>query len=281
MPAPIVCPHCREELDIPADFYGRRVRCASCQNIFAATPADARPVLDRSPDRGEGERAHRPMQDERPTRRPRPVENDSDTGPPRRSNAGLVVSLLLTVLVVGGCCGGMNLILATQVNPPLTSYSSAEGKFKVEFPAENPTGGPTANPADPNIEGVEASARRDFGQELYRIKCYDLKADWRRLPDREALDRVARAEAEALAAGQEQRREETTHQGFPALDVLAGNGNGITGRDTMMRCIRAGDRVYVVAYQAQKAQPEYWWVRKYFLSFEITDPVAKPPARTE
>ena len=36
MPDPIICPHCREQLDIPAEYHGRPVRCASCQNVFAA-----------------------------------------------------------------------------------------------------------------------------------------------------------------------------------------------------------------------------------------------------
>jgi len=49
----------------------------------------------------------------------------------------------------------------------------------------------------------------------------------------------------------------------------------------MMRCVIAGKRVYVVVMQSQKIQTQHWWVRKYFLSFEITDPTAKPPQDDE
>lgn len=279
MPDPIICPHCREQLDIPAEYHGRQVRCASCQNIFVATPEGDAPVVHRLP--GRSSHADQP----RTARRAPDDRDDHNNRPPRRSNIGVVLLLLCVVLTVGGCCGLLNVVTAVQVNPTLTPYTSAEGKFKVEFPGENPTSGPTTNPADEKLTGVQVTAARDYGQERYTVRCYDLKADWQKLPAEDALDQVAKAELDVLIAAPDQRTvtrfEITKHQGFDARDVLAGNGNGITGRDTVLRCILAGKRVYVVAFQSQKVQAEYWWVRQFFLSFEITDPTAKPPKADE
>lgn len=281
MPDPIVCPHCHEQLEIPVEYHGRPVRCANCQNVFVATAGDVPVLQPRS--RRSGDDDPPPWRDDDRPRRPR-REAREDVPPPRKSNLGVFALMFLTASAIAVCCGGFDVLMFTQVNPTLHPYTSAKGKFKVEFPGENPTEGPTTNPADDTIEGVQVTAARDYGQERYTVKCYDLKPAWRKLPATEALDNVAKAEMQALGVPGEpppRREADIEHQGFPALDLYADHGNGFTGRDAMMRCILVGERVYVVAVQAQKTQPEYWWLRKYFLSFEITDPTAKPPKKDE
>lgn len=280
MPDPIVCPHCHEQLDIPAEYHGRKVRCAACQNIFHAVPSDDTPTVRPLADR-RSSADQPPWREPRPSRRSRPDEED-DRRP--QSNLGVFVLMSITFLVVGGCCGGLNLVAFTQVNPTMTPYTSDKGKFKVEFPDDSPTEGLTTNPADEAVEGVQVTAARDYGQERYTVKSYGLKPEWRELPADEALEKVANAELAALGVTgepQPRRERDIKHQGFPALDVYAERGNGLTGRDTLMRCILAGRRVYVVAVQAQKTPPGYWWIRQFFLSFVITDPEAKPPAKKE
>jgi hypothetical protein len=281
MPDPIVCPHCREELDIPAEYHGRQVRCANCQNVFVATPAGDMPVVHRLPGRSSRGDDRPPWQDDDRARRAR--RDDEQYGPPRRSNAGVWLLMALTLLTVGVCCGGLNLVTFIAFNPALTPHTSAEGKFKVDFPGENPTGGPIAGDGG---NGWQVTARRPMAQERYTVRCYDLKAEWRKLSEADALEKVMAEElaglgAGAAAEGPDNRRERTKHNGFTALDAMATSGAAPNQTVTLMRCILAGKRVYVVSVQGQNTHPQFWWVRQYFLSFEITDPSAKPPEKEE
>jgi hypothetical protein len=276
MPDPIVCPHCREELDIPAEYHGRQVRCANCQDVFVA--AGDTPVVHRLPGRSERGSDRPPWQEDRPRRARR--EDDRDARPTRRSNAGVWLLMAMTLLTVGVCCGGLNLFTFIAFNPPLTPHTSAEGKFKVEFPGENPQGGPIAG--DDAGKGWQVTARRPLAQEVYTVRCYDLKAEWQKLPEADALEKVAEAEltgrgVAAAAGGPGNPREQTTHTGFTALDAMTTSGSPPNQTVTVMRCILAGKRVYVVSVQGQNTHPQFWWVRQFFLSFEITDPAAKPP----
>ena len=132
------------------------------------------------------------------------------------------------------------------------------------------------------VEEIAQLRVRDTAGGLFKIVQGKTKAARREVPSVVPWrpKKVAKAELDALGvAGQPPPRQETNvkHQGFPAHDLFVEGGNGFTGRDTMMRCILAGSRVYVVIVQAQKVQTQYWWVRRYYLSFEITDPAAKPP----
>ncbi len=276
MPDPIVCPHCHEPLDIPAEYHGRQVRCAACQTIFLAVSAHTTPTVSPLPGRRAGDDPP-PWREPRPGRRPRTPDQDDDRPP--RSNLGVIVLMLCTVLVVGGCCGGLNLIGFIQTNPQLTPYTSDKGKFKVDFPDADPTEGPIPGgegkaAAD---QGVQVTADRPMAKERYTVRTYPLKAEWRKLKAQEALAKVAEAELVTLAAGPEVNKEETTHAHFPARDSMANKGNGLAREVTVLRCILAGDRVYVVAVQAPNIEPRFWWIRQFFLSFDVTDPAAKPP----
>ena len=268
MPDLIVCPHCREPLDIPPEYHHRQVRCASCQTVFLATPADADavPVAPRLPSSRTSRRSEDDDQD-----------RDRDSPPPRRSNAGVVLLLLLTVGVVGGCCGGLNLILVYQMNPTVTSYTSVEGKFKADFPGDTPTGGPLMGGGD-GAAGWQVTGQRASANERYTVRCYDLKPEWRRLSEQDALAKVVEADLPAIGR---RRTEQTTHGGFPALDLLDTQGQGLNGSSTVTRLVLAGKRVYVVSAQGQPNFHTFWWVRQYFTSFDITDPVAKPKPNDE
>ncbi len=284
MPDPIICPHCQEHLDIPAEYHGRQVRCANCQNIFVATSEADMPVVHRLPDRrtGAGGQPAHPHDD-----RPRPARRAHDDGdrPPRRSNVPVVLALMFVVLTIGGCCGGLNLLWLTLMNPEMKAYTSVEGKFKAEFPAVDPVGGPIAVAGDDKLAGDpgwQVTANRGNPPERYTIRCYDLKAEWRKLSPHEALEQVAKAELAVQAVtAPNPKTEQTTHNGFTALDVKVDQGGGMNGTTMVMRCVLAGKRVYVLSVQGQQRVHQFWWVRQFFLSFEVTDPTAKPPTDDE
>jgi LSD1 subclass zinc finger protein len=280
MPALIVCPHCREELDIPAEYHGRQVRCANCQTVFNATPEGEPPVVRRSSSRPVDDRP--PWQDS--PRRPARRDDDEDDRPPERSNLGVVALLALTLFTVGGCCGLFNVFAVIQVNPPMTAYTQPGGLFKVEFPAESPAGGAIGGEDDKPAgdAGWQVSASRPSANERYSVRCYELKAEWRRLTAEEALKKVAELEVPPDGPNDADRRTEmTTHNDYPALDVMDGRGQGLNGTSTVTRCVLAGKRVYVVSAQGQQNFHLFWWVRQFFLSFEITDPTATPPKRED
>jgi len=283
MPDPIVCPHCHEQLEIPAEYHGRQVRCANCQNVFVATGGDVPVIPPRS--RRPAEDAPPPWRDDRGPRRPRREEHEDDR-PQRKSNIGVFALMLLTALTIGGCCGGVNLLMFAQMSPTMHPYPSAAGKFKVEFPDEHPTEGPITNPADETIEGVQVTADRPSAREHYTVRCYRLKPEWLKLDEYDALEKVADTELIALGVGVKVKdggvkSERSTHAGFTALDVMTSKGTGLNQEETILRCILAGKRVYAVSAKGTQNFHLFWWVRQYFLSFEITDPNAKPPKKDD
>lgn len=195
--------------------------------------------------------------------------------------------MLLTALTIGVCCGGLNLLMIVQTNPTLTTFTSPEGKFKVDFPGETPTAGPiTTGDEKQGDGGWQVTASRPSAQEQYTVRCYGLKPEWQKLPEQEALTKVADAELTTLGVGGRVkdggvRTDQTTHADFTALDVMAGKGTGLTPQTVIMRCILVGKRVYVVSAQGPQNFHQFWWVRQFFQSFEITDPTAKPPKKDD
>ncbi|MCU0703689.1 MAG: zinc-ribbon domain-containing protein [Fimbriiglobus sp.] len=276
MPDSIVCPQCREQLDIPAEYHGRKVRCASCQNVFAAIPTGGPPVVRRSTNRPSADRP--PWQDEadRPSRPP--ARDDHDSRLPRQSNIGVVLLLLVVGLTVGGFCGGINLLMMMLFNPPMTPYTSAEGKFKVEFPGESPSAGPIAAGENDKDGGWQATTTRPMTQERYSVRTYKLKPAWAKLPPYDALRKVAETELPGVKFGEgsDTKIAQVKHATFDALDVLSGQGGGMGQVETVTRCILAGERVYVLSAQVPQNNHIAWWVQQFFLSFEITDPAAQP-----
>lgn len=195
--------------------------------------------------------------------------------------------MFLTALTIGVCCGGLNLLMLVHANPTITTFTSPEGKFKVDFPGEKPTGEPIAAEGDKVAEGGwQVAANRQNANERYTVRCYDLKPEWQKLDEYDALTKVADDELAILEAtgrvkDKGARTDQTTHAGFTALDVMAGKGKGLTQQAIIMRCVLAGKRVYVVSAQGAQNFHQFWWVRQFFLSFEITDPTAKPPKRDD
>ena len=265
---PVTCPHCREQLDIPGDLRGKPVRCANCQNIF--TPPELNPTQHTQTSRTSDDPPWRQGETQ-----PRSRVND-ESQPGRQSNGGVWALLAITTFILGGCAAGCIGFGMWAYNPKMYPYTSAEGKFQVEFPADST---PAAGSGDKGNGSVTVIGQRGQTQERYVVKSYPLPAKLRTLTDTEKLNEIAKSELEIEAAGKEDQRENTTHDGHPALDVMAGTSGGlINRRNTILRCIVVGQRVYVVTAQGPNMEPQVWWVRKYFTSFTILDPKVKPQA---
>lgn len=261
---PVICPHCREQLDIPGDLRGRPVRCANCQNVF--TP----PSLNPTPAVPEHRSTDAPPWRDRESRPPH--REEFGDRPRRQSNGAVWTLLAVTTLVLGGCAAGCIGIGAWVYNPKMHLYSSAEGKFQIEFPGDS---APSVG-GDKGEGTVTVIGQRADNQEKYVVKSYPLPTKYRNLSEDEKLAELVKAELSVEAAGAETRRETTTHDGFPALDVIASTaGSIINRRNTILRCVLVGSRVYVVAAQGPNMEPQVWWVRKYFTSFTVTDSAAK------
>jgi len=45
------CPHCQQQVNIPEQLFGRRVRCPLCQQVFVAEGEEAPPAVRAAPER--------------------------------------------------------------------------------------------------------------------------------------------------------------------------------------------------------------------------------------
>ena len=263
MTDPVTCPNCRDHLDIPAELRGRPVRCATCQTVFTVPDhAGGEPPVAR-PSRANSRGRQRHPDDRRP----------------RRYSNGVVWFLLFgTALVCGGLslfCGG---VLVWAYNPPMQVHKSEEGRFQVEFPGEPQPFSQIGEKGVP-VRGMES--RPADGELRFFVKYYDLP---KKRPadggDGEAvLTETMKAEIAALAGGTEIQRATTTHAGFPALDVQVEQDTPFAKRNTVLRVVLAGARVYVLGAQGQNQPPQVWYVRRFFISFQPAEkakPASKP-----
>ena len=258
----VTCPNCRDQLDVPTEFRGRPVKCATCQTVFEVPsgPGSDPPVA-------------------RASRAPRPRDPDYDARPRKRGN-GIVWFLLFGTLVVcGGMAAGCAGFCYWMYNPPMTLHKSEEGKFQVEFLAEPQ---PFTQTGDKGavVKGLEA--RRETNETRFFVKYFDTP---KRIKGKEddvdaALEDLAKAEVAGLAAGGVSQRQITTHAGFPAIDVLLEQGSQFMKRVTVLRIVMAGPRIYVLGVQGQNLMPQIWYVQRFFLSFQVTDK-AKPAPKPE
>ncbi len=257
MTDPVVCPHCREHLDIPAEYRGRAVRCASCQNVFATPPPQPERRSDAPPWRSDSP--------------PRPrLDDDGYDRPRRKPNGGVWVLLLMTTLVLSGCIGLVTGFTYIVHNPDMHPYTSKEGKFRADFPGDIPPSADANGEKDGEL--VSATGHNTQRQERFTVKCFDLPAKYRGLPPEEAVEQLALEELKAAGGREKSRLELTMHDGFPACDVTDFEQKfAVNRQNTIVRCVLAGKRVYAVVAHGPNMQPQMWWVRKFFVSFEITD----------
>ena len=259
----VTCPNCRDQLDVPSEFRGRSVKCATCQTVFAVPESPSAEAPVARPSRAA------------PQLRPRDPD-DGDRRPAKRGN-GIVWFLLFgTLLICGGLGLGCGLLSYTVYNPPMTPHKSEDGKFQIEFPAD-PQPFTQTGEKGAVVKGMEA--RRDLGEMRFFVKYYDApKPAKTKDGDADAaLEALVKTEVAGLAAGGIVQRQITTHAGFPALDVQLEQGSQLMKRVTVLRVILAGPRVYVLGAQGQNMMPQIWYVQRFFLSFQPSEK-AKPAA---
>jgi hypothetical protein len=193
---------------------------------------------------------------------------------------GVWLLLLVTLVMVGGCVAACGFWVMRSVNPTMHPFTSAEGKFRVEFP-NDPT--PKVVTGEKGNGSVTVTGQRDEHdpQERYVVKVYSRPLRLRFLPDEDALEELVKAELAERKVGTEISRQMTQHDGHPALDVMTESNPGLFNRRvSVMRLILSGNKVYVVLAQDLAMDAKTWWVRRFFVSFELIDPAkprAKPP----
>jgi|GEM_PF-1635126 len=271
----VTCPKCRDQLDVPVEFRGQPVKCATCQTVFSvphgpsAEPPVARP--SRSGSRG----------------RPRD-RSDDDPRSAKRSNGVVWFLLFGTALVCGaigfGCAGLAN----WAYNPTMQVHKSEEGRFQVEFPeashpfsqAGDKVPKPLSQVADNGapVKGIEV--RLDMNEARYFVKYYDQSKKQAAQEPEAMLADAVKAEIAAVAGGVEAARSVTTHAGHPAIDVQIDQGSQFAKRVTILRVMLAGSRIYVLGTQGQNQLPQLWYVQRFFISFR-PDEKAKPAKKPE
>ena len=259
----VTCPKCRDQLDVPVEFRGQPVKCATCQAVFTVPhAASAEPPVARSA---------------RPGSRGRPHDHhEGDERPAKRSNGTVWFLLFGTALVCGAIAAGCAGVALWAYNPTMELHKSDEGKFQIEFPAP-PQPFSEGGDKGTTVKGVEA--RLEMNDSRFFVKYFDRSKKQAGQEPEATLADVAKAEIAALAGGVEAGRSVTTHAGHPALDVQIEQGSQFAKRVTILRVVLAGSRIYVLGTQGQNQLPQLWYVQRFFISFvpaEKAKPAKKP-----
>lgn len=244
----VTCPNCSEELDIPTEFLGREVRCATCQRVFVPPKA-----LDISTVR----KSTQPSDD---------AENAALAEPKPRKKRRSPVGWLVIVFGLMSCCGvgcaGSVVLFALIANPQFQTYDAADGTFSAAFPTKPKLVNDTT---DDGQHRVSVEARRRFPPEFYFVQHVEIAKPG----DAEELLRIAADQSvKKVLGGTEVRRTNSTVDGYPALDVMIEHGNG--QQTTLVRHVIAGKRLYtlgIVGPHGLDFSIEY--VDRFFSSFQI------------
>ena len=259
----VTCPKCRDQLDVPVEFRGQSVKCATCQTVFTV-PSAARnepPVARQS----------------RPSSRPRPHDQHDDDRPAKRSNGVVWLLLFGTALIcvgISAACAGVSM---WAYNPTMQTHKSEEGKFQIEFP-EAPHAFTEVGEKGTPVKGMEA--RLPMNEARFFVKYYEQSKKQAGQEAETTLAEVAKVEIAAVAGGVEIQRSITTHAGHPAIDVQIDQGAQFMKRITILRIVLAGSRIYVLGTQGQNQLPQYWYVQRFFISFQPAEK-AKPAKKPE
>jgi hypothetical protein len=250
MPRPVVCPHCQEELDIPAEFRGRQVRCASCQQVFVP-PADA-PTLPAPGNWEEDRPSRRPVRDDYNPPSNRPAPDDSDRlddrapweydRPPRPKKRSTLWVWLLILGFFGLCvlpCGGFFVLGVWVAFPDFQPYDSADGRFRGEFPGQPFT---YTRPGEDGRTWHCTEYKRSFPPETYFVCFADLPRARAQDSD-QALKEAALNMVARVPGTTEVRRTSGTTDGHPSVDLTLEHPDDTV---TAARFVLVGNRLYEV-----------------------------------
>ncbi|HET6574837.1 MAG TPA: hypothetical protein VFG68_14625 [Fimbriiglobus sp.] len=252
MPRPAVCPHCQEELDIPAEFRGRQVRCASCQQVFVPPAESPAPPPLPAPGNWEEDRpSRRPVRadDDRPSSRPVPDDADRfddrrapwDDRPPRPRKKRTLWVWLLILGFFGLCvlpCGGFFAFAMWMMFPDFQPHDSPEGRFRAEFPGQPFT---YTRTDDDGRTWHCTESKRSLPPETYFVHYTDLRAGPRR--PAAALKDAADKVVSQAPGSTEVRRTAGTTDGHPSVDLTVEHPDDTV---TAARFILVGHRLYAI-----------------------------------
>jgi len=261
----VYCPRCQNELEVPIEFRGRSVRCGGCGLVFEV-PNSASPGVSRSREQEllepQAERSRALPRPERPE-----LDDDGrDRSPTRKkSNAGVWLFLLLTAIALGVVVAYACKYIVKSFEPITHAINRPEGGFRVNMPGDAPIDHPAFDEGDgKKITSVVSS--RDFGNEQYEVKYFDLPGKPKKVDQQTILADAIKKELNLKVLANSVA---TLHQGKPALDVLIDNGV-FAIENVIVRAILADQRVYLLVVRGAM-RPEYPHIKRFFLSFTITD----------
>jgi hypothetical protein len=178
--------------------------------------------------------------------------------------------MLIATLIFGGGTAAVVLGILNISKPKMHDHVSPEGRFRITFPGD----GPAALPKSTRDDGVVVAgtqSTQEAGQQKYVVKFFDLKKP---LPEKQIPEFLREVALEEIrqhgSAFKETAREETQHDGHPALDVWL-KGGLLDLESVLIRCVKVRDRIYVVSARGG-FQPQTAWVQKFFISFTPTLP---------
>ena len=254
MPRPVTCPHCREELDIPAEYRGREVKCAACERVFTP-PVDAQPPASRTERDWDAvptsrRTARDDVRDDFPRERGGYDRDDDrwDDRPRRRRKGSTAWVWALLIGVFTLCvlpCGGFMVWAVMLAFPDFQPYDAPDGKYRAEFPGKTFT---YTNKTDAGQDRTCVEFKRSLPLETYFVHHVDLPAAVVRDQDRVFGDACDQALAKSPGST-EVYRTPTTYDGYPAIDQYVehpGDGGG-----TLTRFVLAGRRLYAVGITCQ------------------------------
>jgi hypothetical protein len=250
----VICPNCREALEVPFELIGREIRCASCANVFMA--AEGGPPLMRP------SVAH-------PALRFGVREPELP-----KSNRSVWFLLFFTCVVAGGITAACAGVFTWSTNPRMHPATEADGRFKLEMPGE-PMAITLPGENGATVKGFESN--RPMSEDRYFVKYFELPVKADLIDPQAILTSVIQKEVAASAPGPETARQLTTHDGYPALDAWFESGPALMSRATILRAILIGRRVYLLGAKGPNLQPQMWWVMRFFKSFEVVEGPAPAP----
>lgn len=279
MPITVICPNCRESLEIPNELVGGDVRCGSCLEVFTAAPPGAPepPVVPRSrdvppplPDSPEESRPRKRGGRRNTVSKPDAAYGALEYDPDRKQKRGMGPAVGLILLIFGllgcGCCGVFGYFVVQTMDPDYKEYRAPDGRFTAVFPAEvRETSRPTGRAPAENATSFEATRR--FIQETFFIYYVDLTAEEQKDPAR-VLDRLCKGLV-SVNVGTEMSRSNRAHDGHDAADILI----RLPGRKKFIqaRAIVGDGRGYVVGVSVQNNPEGMIWLDEFFDGFKIVE----------
>ncbi len=282
MPRPVVCPHCRAELDIPPEFRDREVRCSECRNVFVPPSESASPA--RRPDRDDDRPTRRPGRDDRDDDfqgrdRDPYADRDLDDRRPRRRRPNKSGSMKwLWILIIGGIgfvvlsCGGCVAFGLYIESPDLQPYTAPDGRFKVMFP------GKPASRTETTDGGQTRTCVESHRDILTLVETWFVYyVDLTPKPTGLAVDAALRSACDEYArknsGSRELSRTPTTYDGLQGMDLQLEH---LDGNATMVRFLLDGRRLYSVGITGSGLDPQSNRLAEFWNSFKSLAPPPDP-----